>query len=375
MQLRPASQYIKELRPFLGPDVFKPARSRLIWLPVHMAIIATLTIAIARGWLPWPLIPVASLLLGISFAGMTFVGHEAGHGGVVRGRRLKYVATWLGFLPFVHSPRLWMVWHNREHHGHTNQGPADPDMYPSLSVYQGSSLVRTVTDKFSLGGGRLSGVLSLLFGFTGQSTKILTGAHRRGWLSKGAHRAAIAETLLGVAIWATVAFFVGPLFVFTFVLPLIVANWMVMAYILTNHGLSPATDVNDPLVNSLSVTVSPLYNWLTLGFGFHTEHHLYPAMSTRHAPKVRDQLVRLWPERYQSMPLTTALLRLHRTARVYRDAVTLTDPRTGAVWSTLLPGEPAERRADAQGSALPAGGGDSTWKPASHGPRTQATPI
>ena len=78
---------------------------------------------------------------------------------------------------------------------------------------------------------------------------------------------------------------------------------------------------------------------LTLGFGFHGEHHLFPAMSTRHAPKVRALLLAKWPERYQSMPLGTALATLHRTARVYRDNVTLTDPRSGAVWPTLLPGE------------------------------------
>ncbi|HVV87397.1 MAG TPA: hypothetical protein VHE35_30355, partial [Kofleriaceae bacterium] len=71
------------------------------------------------------------------------------------------------------------------------------------------------------------------------------------------------------------------------------------------------------------------------------EHHLFPAMSTRHAPAVRALLVEKWPERYQSMPLGRALLALHRTARVYRDDVTLTDPRSGAVWPVLLPREPA----------------------------------
>lgn len=342
MQLRPASQYIRELRPLLGPEVFAPARSRLLWLPVHLAIMATLITAVASGWLPWALVPVASLVLGVSFAGTTFLGHETAHGGVVRGRFLKHAVTWIGFLPFTLSPRLWKVWHNREHHGHTNDPGLDPDMYPALPVYQRSKTVRMVTDRFSLGSRRWSGALSLLFGFTGQSTKILIDAHRRGWMTKRAHRAAIAETLTGVAIWATVAWLVGPLaFLFVFVIPLIVANWIVMAYILTNHGLSPATKINDPLVNSLSVTVPAVYDWLTLGFGYHTEHHLFPAMSTRHAPAVRDLLVAKWPERYQSMPLGEALLRLHRTARVYRDDVTLTDPRTGAVWSVLLPRQKA----------------------------------
>lgn len=39
------------------------------------------------------------------------------------------------------------------------------------------------------------------------------------------------------------------------------------------------------------------------------------------------------------MPLRTAVRELHRTARVYKDAVTLIDPRTGREYSTLRPGD------------------------------------
>jgi fatty acid desaturase len=123
-----------------------------------------------------------------------------------------------------------------------------------------------------------------------------------------------------------------------FGVPLVIANVIVMAFILTNHGLSPLTPgVNDPLVNSLSVTLPRPLEWLTLGFGYHVEHHLFPAMSTRHARRVRAELKARWPERYQAMPLPQALRALHTTARVYRDSVTLTDPRTRAVWPTLQP--------------------------------------
>ena len=39
------------------------------------------------------------------------------------------------------------------------------------------------------------------------------------------------------------------------------------------------------------------------------------------------------------MPLGTALLEINRTARVYKDAVTLYDPDTGREWSAILPRE------------------------------------
>jgi fatty acid desaturase len=129
----------------------------------------------------------------------------------------------------------------------------------------------------------------------------------------------------------------GRAFLFGFVLPLLVANVIVMSFILTNHCLSPLTELNDPLANSLSVTVPRWAQWLTLGFGFHVEHHLFPTMSARHAPKVRELLLALWPERYQSMSLWRATAALHRSPRIYKTATTLVDPQTGAEWPTLAP--------------------------------------
>ena len=83
------------------------------------------------------------------------------------------------------------------------------------------------------------------------------------------------------------------------------------------------------------MTTPRLVAWLTLGFGFHVEHHLFPAMSARHATTVRAFLRERWPERYKSMSLRDALGSLHRGARVYKTATTLFDPRTGAEHATL----------------------------------------
>ncbi len=344
MELRTSATYVRELRSALPPETFAPARSRLLWLPVNLAIVVTLTIGIARGWLPWMVWPLVSVVIGAALAGLTFLGHETLHGGVVRGRRLRHVIGWIGFAPFLVSPRLWKAWHNREHHAHANEVGADPDMYPVLRQYEASRVTRVITDRFALGGRRWTGILSLMFGFTGQSAHILVAARGMGMLDRKNHLLAWAETGLAVAMWLAVALLIGPLaFLFTFGIPLVIANMMVMTYILTNHGLSPLTDTNDPLVNSLSVTVPRWYAWITLGFGFHAEHHLFPAMSTRHGPTLRAVILERWPERYQSMPLSKALLLLHRTARVYADATTLADPRTGGRWPTLQPGtvEPA----------------------------------
>jgi fatty acid desaturase len=339
MELLTMSAYAQEVRPLLPDGAFAPARSRALWIPVHYAIIAALAWALASHRVPWPLWPATSLVIGCCMAGVTFVGHEALHGGVVRGRRWIRVVGWLGFLPFVVSPQLWMAWHNRVHHNHCGQPGIDPDMYPTLHEYQTQPAARLMADYFGIGRKRLIGALSLLFGFTGQSLQMLFKARRTGVLRPNLHRRAILETVAGIAVWTTVGVLVGPrVFVFVFALPLIVANTIVMTFIMTNHNLSPLSPINDPLVNSLSVRLPRLLEWLTLDFGFHVEHHLFPTMSTRQGRVVRQLLRARFPERYQSLPLHTAIRQLHRTARVYRDDTTLLDPRTGETWPTLQPG-------------------------------------
>lgn len=337
VRLFSTSHYARDIRPHLPQGVFEPARSRLLWLPLHATLVALGTWLLWQHPPVWWLRPLLSLVIGCSFAGLTFVAHEALHGAVVRHRGLRRVIGWFGFLPFVVSPRLWEAWHNRVHHGHANEAGKDPDAYPTLTQYGASASVRAGTH-LALGLRRLRGSFSLLIGFTVQSLHMLVGARRRNLLSAREHLLAIGETALGVAIWVSVASLIGPLaFLFAFALPLLVANTIVMSFILTNHSLSPHTEVNDPLANSLSVTGPRWFEWVTLDFGFHVEHHLFPAMSARQGRLVRAVLRERWAARYQSVPLLKALGALHRSARVYETPTTLLDPKTGRRWQTLTP--------------------------------------
>ncbi len=335
---RPISSYAREVRPALPPEAFEPVPSRLLWLSFHVAVIAVGVIAIARGWGGWWAAPFFSIAIGQAFAGCAFVGHETMHGAVVRERRLRYAVGWLSFLPFTLSPRLWVAWHNKVHHGYTMADGIDPDSFPTLDDYRKNRLKR-VADYFSVGIGRWAGFVTLVLGFTGQSTQILwRWARTSGALTKSERRLAILETLAGLALWSALLITVGPLrFVFAFLAPLLIANFIVISYILTNHSLSPLTEINDPLLNSLTVTTPRLLARLHLNFGLHVEHHLFPSMSSAYAGLVRDQLMARWPERYQSMPLGKALRLLFATSRVYSEPTRLRDPRSGHEFPTLLP--------------------------------------
>jgi fatty acid desaturase len=340
----PASHYVSALRPSLPADAFTPHASRLWLLALHLAVIVCGTALIATGWGGLPGALALSVLVGHGFIGMAFVGHELLHGAVLRSRRASHLVGWVALVPFTLSPRLWKAWHNRMHHGHTMEAGVDPDAYPTLAEFSARRSVRAM-ERFSVARGHWLAPVCFAAGFSIQSLQLLLTAHRRGYLSRKEHLLAIGESLLGVAGWTTLAAVIGlHAFCFAFLIPLLIANAVAMAYILTNHNLSPLTERNDPLLNSLSVTVPWLFDRLHARFGLHVEHHLFPAMSSAHLPKVRALLVERWPERYQSMPLATAVGRLFATPRIYRSPTVLVSPRTGYEATTLLP-----RSLEAQG--------------------------
>jgi fatty acid desaturase len=163
MELHPRF-YVRQLKQRLRPHVLQPAPSRLAWLPLHVAVIVVGTLAIARGWTPWPVIPLLSFVIGLSFAALMFLGHETLHGGVIRGRYswLKPIVGWIAFAPFTVSPQLWVVWHNRVHHANTQRIAADPDMYPTLETHPAKLSIdsQSITSRSAVGDGAPSSVSS-----------------------------------------------------------------------------------------------------------------------------------------------------------------------------------------------------------------------
>lgn len=320
-----------KLRRLLPGEVFQPAESRLLWLPFHYSVIALGTLTIVWTDVLWAKFLV-SFFLGLSFAGLAFVGHEALHGALTRRRHLRRIAGVLGFLPFSLPPRLWIAWHNRVHHGNANIAGRDPDALATLDDYQGSKKARATTNVQA----KTRGIVTLVIGFTVQSLQVLLSSVRYGLLDARGRRLALIETLAMFGFWVGLGALVGfENWLFVFVIPLLIGNALVMMHIVTNHGLSRLVDHNDTLASSLSVTVPRFFSFYTLDFGFHTEHHLVPGVSLRHGRVIRDKILELAPDRYQSLPLSHALLRFFEQLRVYRDPTTLLDPTTGRTRNAL----------------------------------------
>ena len=111
-----------------------------------------------------------------------------------------------------------------------------------------------------------------------------------------------------------------------------------MCYISTNHRLNPLVPVNDPLANSLTVTVPKWMDILHFNFSYHTEHHLFPGINPKYYGLVKKEILRLYPERYHEMPLIDALKLLWSTPRIYYNGDKLIDPNKKKIYNSLESG-------------------------------------
>jgi fatty acid desaturase len=331
--------YARAVRPHLAPAVFRPARGRLLWLPAHAAVIVGLAAFVVIGAPSWPVALACAIVAGHSWGCLGFLAHEAMHHALTKNRLVEKVVGYAGFGIYGLSPTLWVAWHNQAHHGNTGKPVADPDGFGRIGFWEKSALVRML-EKFSPGSRHKRSAAFLFFWFSLHSFLVLVfHSQRNGYYARTSKRVVYTESAAMLAFWITVLALVGPWsFLFVYVVPVLVANAIVMSYIATNHFLNPLTEVNDPLANSLSVTGPRWLEVLHLHFGYHVEHHLFPTMSSRHGPAVRAVLQQLYGDRYLTMPHTRALRLLYTRPKLHRDHDTLIDPRTLATFQTLAPG-------------------------------------
>ena len=333
-------QYAREVRQHLPAAIFQPATSRLLWLPVHLTIIVGLALYVVRGAPPWSLAVLAALVAGHSWGCLGFLAHEAMHHALVKNRLLEKLVGYCGFGLYGLSPTLWTAWHNQAHHGNTGKPVADPDGFGSLGFWEKSAIVRKL-ESIAPGSRYKRSAVFLFIWFSLHSLLVLVfHSQRNNYYARVSRRTVYTESAAMLVFWIGVFLLVGPYnFLFIYVLPVLVANAMVMSYIATNHFLNPLTEQNDPLANSLSVTGPGWMEALHLHFGYHVEHHLFPMMSGRHAPAVRQVLQHLYGKRYLSMPHHRALRLLYTRPKLHLTHDTLVDPRTMATFNALAPGD------------------------------------
>jgi fatty acid desaturase len=324
---RDAGQALRAaLRRAMPPGAFEPQPLR------GVVGLATVPAMVGLGWLvvcgdlPLAANLLLSLVLGQLFVVVGFAAHEALHHSVFRARLLEDVLGWIGFAPFLVTPGTWRAWHVQAHHAAPNVPDLDPDAMGTLEELRSSRLARWV-HAVTPGSRHWASTVSLAFLFTLQGQLFLwhySGQPRFRKL-RFARRKERAYTLALAAGWAALAWALGPRAALHLILlPMIVGNATLMAYIVTNHWLRPRhPKPDDPFVNTMSVKTHPLVDLLHLNFSYHQEHHIFPSMSPRFAPRLRQELRGLDPSASVVVPHGRALRGVFRTPALYLDAATL----------------------------------------------------
>ena len=119
-------------------------------------------------------------------------------------------------------------------------------------------------------------------------------------------------------VWAIIAYLSGwPAACYVVAIPMVVANAIVMSYIITNHWVRPLCLRRDTLATSMSVRTWPVIDRIHFHFSHHVEHHLFPALGSNYYPLVRASLCELVRDRYICPSHYRALMAVFSTPRLY----------------------------------------------------------
>lgn len=336
------ARYSKELRSLLPSEAFEPDRTLLPVAAINGAILLL-------GWLmadrldQWPplwrllWLPFA-LIMGNSVFVLGLSMHDLLHGSVVRRPERRRLVALLGFSMSWMTPTLWQAVHNRAHHQHTNS-LNDPDRayLEAQPRNWGKRLFQLIAPSMEVSPLGLALGMSSAWALHHFRTTCSVLLFNNGATHfapaplqvSGRERRRIALELLAViGLHAAVVIWLDaqPLkLLLGYFLPLWCAYAMAMAYIYTNHMLSPLREDNDPLLTSVSLKLPAFLDCLHGNFSHHSEHHVFPGLNGRYLPLVRQLLQQHHPDRYRMLGGTQAWRLLLSTPRLYRDAGTLTD--------------------------------------------------
>ncbi len=328
--------YRREITPALSPEVFQLNPARLWGFAICStgALLAFAAIVFINPF--WPFKLLLGLAIGLLCGIQGFLTHELLHGAITRNSKLQTFLGFFGLMPFLISPTYWKYVHNRLHHGKTQQTLRDPDAFPTLRIYKNSKFVQAIFP-FTPGSGHKRSYLYFFFWLSfHEFVAQIYLRFRNGVFDGMDHKRVTLELSSQIAILIGLLIVAGPSqWLWVMVIPLATQNYLLMSYISTNHNLSPLTHENDPLVNSLTVTSHPVVEWFTLNFGYHVEHHLFPAVSSKYAKKIHQVLIEKFPDTYKYMPKKQAMRALYNTARIYKNATTLVHPKTLKTFDTL----------------------------------------
>ena len=336
VQLKALTFYQQELKKKLPEGIFKRTPMRFFYFLSFLSINVLIIYSVIHFDPAWYIKVLAAFFIGQLNAGLAFFAHETLHGSIFKNKLVQDIIGFIGFLPFFVSPTYWRYWHNTLHHGNTQLIFKDPDAYPTLPVYRRSKYMRFIF-KLAPGSNNPLSFLYFFYWFSFQSVLNQTFMRFKNKMWQNLNHTRVSYEFLTIFVLTVLyTYFVGfENFLWLILIPAAIQNYVVLSYIATNHNISPLTKINDPLVNSLTVTTPRFWSFLHLNFGYHVEHHLFPRVSCAHAKTLHNLLKEMYPDTYHHMPKWQALKLLYKTPRIYKNHEELIHPKTMKTYPTL----------------------------------------
>ncbi|MEO8627400.1 MAG: fatty acid desaturase [Betaproteobacteria bacterium] len=318
---KPQREYVAEIRPLLPASTFIPRPQKLWWMLAHSMILVAGVFIIRTTPYAWS-VPLVSLIMAHSIGCFGCIIHDVSHNSVVTWRPLKYLLELYVWSLVLGSAYLWHRVHNQAHHRMPN---SLRDPHRRYTKGEANWAVRLFDRVFMRS--RTTPWVNLTFlAFFADIVRnliapLLYGGSRKPAITTykphytGKERLRIqAEFALAVAVHIGIFYAAGATwahYLWAGLLPAIGGSAVMTAYAVLNHLPAPLMrEPVDPLVTTISLRVPRVFDWLHQHISHHTEHHLFPNMSSTHYPLVRAILQERYPDRFQCITYREAVRRL-----------------------------------------------------------------
>lgn len=245
----------------------------LVRLTSHLGLILFFGFWVASGEWAWP---VAILPLGVLLVFLFTPLHESIHDTVFTRPAWNRMLAWFcGFILLI--PPVWFRAFHFAHHKFTHDPARDPELaQPKPSGWRGYLYYLSGIPVWS---GIIRTLLTNALGradapFVSERQKPRVTAEARQFL--GLYAAAL---FVSIMLGSAVLFWV-------WVLPLLIGQPFLRAYLLAEHTLCPHSD--DMFSNTRTTFTHRLVRWLAWNMPYHAEHHAFPTVPFHKLPQLHD---------------------------------------------------------------------------------------
>ncbi len=259
----------------LAPATKTPLTTRsdkagLRHLAVYLFALAITGTAIALRIPFWPLLILPH---GILLVFLFTLAHECTH-------QTPFASPWLNELcghaiaPVLGLPFIWFRYFHLAHHKYTN----DPDRDPEIAGHPRPATRRQWLIYLSGWPYWRGAARTLLSNAFGPITAPYLPARRHGSMQRE------ARAILCLYAIAALSLFYSPLLIWLWLVPVLIAQPVLRAYLLAEHGLCP--QVADMLENTRTTFTNRMVRFLAWNMPYHIEHHSLPSVPFHQLPSL-----------------------------------------------------------------------------------------